>query len=147
MELNQIQQEHRALIKELTELGAGYSAVERALVPPNVRNTLEKNEKEYGQDHLRKLCIAIMARYLILVSINPRYFCFTTENHVHRALFNNNINDKALKYWMMFGREAYFTPNPKHPMPKDLQEEIASLNYADTITKRQEIQDRYEKYD
>jgi hypothetical protein len=143
MKLNQIQQEHRALLKELTELGAGYSLVERALVPPNIRNTLENDEKEYGQERLRKLCIAIAARYLILVSVNPHYFDYTTENHVHRALWNNGIKDKDLDYWMTFPREAYFAPNPKHPIPKDLQEEIASLNYPHTETKRREIQDHY----
>jgi hypothetical protein len=143
MELNQIQQEHRALIKELTELGAGYSLVERALVPPNVRNTLEDREKQYGQESLRKLCVKIMTRYLILVSVNPRYFDFVTENHVHRTLFNNGIKDKDLNYWMMWSREAYFAPNPKHAIPKDLEEEITSLKYPHTETKRHEIQERY----
>jgi hypothetical protein len=86
-----------------------------------------------------------MARYLILLSVNPRYFCYFTANYVHRALFNNGIKDKDLDYWMIFPREAYFTLNPKRPMPSDLQEEIASLNYRHTVAKRREIQDRYGK--
>jgi hypothetical protein len=129
MKLHQIQKEHSLLIKELTNLGAGCSLVERVLMPSVFINTLEQREEEYGQERLRKLCVAIMARYLMLLKVNLRYFDYATENHVHRALWNNGINDEDIKYWMTFPREAYFGSDPKYPMPKDLQEEIASLNY------------------
>lgn len=133
MELDQIHAEHRSLVKELKELGAGYSLVERALTPPGLCNALEEKEREYGKEKLRQLCVSIMARYLVLVSVHPHYFDYVTANHVRRALFNNGIKDNALDYWMTFPCEAYFTANPKYPMPKDLQDEIASLNYAGSV--------------
>lgn len=128
MKLNQVRAEHRSLVDELVKLGAGRSAVERALTPPGAINALEEREEKYGQERLRKLCVAIRARYLILLNENERYFDYVTENHVHRALWNNGIDDKALDYWMT-SREAYFIPNPKYPMPKDLEEELDSLDY------------------
>ena len=130
MELRQIRKEHALLIDELTKLGAGYSLVERALMFPACRNSLEEVEKECGSAYIRKLCVAIMARYLILVEANCRYFNYVTENHVHRALFNNGIDDKDISYWMMFPRQAYFESDPKYPMPKDLEDEIVSLRIA-----------------
>ena len=130
MELRQIGKEHALLIDELTKLGAGYSLVERALMFPTCRDSLEEVEKECGPTYIRKLCVAIMARYLILVEASRRYFDYATENHVHRALFNNGINDEDISYWMTFPRQAYFGSDPRYPMPKDLEDEIVSLRIA-----------------
>ena len=129
MRLQQILEEHSFLVKELrVHLKGRYCLVGKAISFPGIKPILGIEENEYNEKNIRKLCVAIMARYLVLLEADRYFFDFTTENEVHRTLFaSSSVKKEDIDHWMMFPSEAYFGLEPRYPIPKDLEEEIASL--------------------